>query len=159
MTGWQEKMAQDARDFRALADRMARVAITEHDELVRVTVSADGQLAKLELTEPRDPVPLAQIADRVMRCLARAKARIPDVLERTMTETVGTTDTAARVVLADARQKFPVPEPLPRLHDVVEEVRIGAVAPEPRRPERPQLVRQRQRRDDDWNERSYLEDV
>ena len=104
---------------------------------------------------------LPELAAQIMGCVRRARAQLPDLIERAMAETVGHAD-GAEVVIADARRRFPAPPPEPEKprHDVVEEVRIGAAqADEPRRPPVQRRVHRPDDRDDGWNERPILEDI
>ncbi|WP_112263937.1 YbaB/EbfC family nucleoid-associated protein [Lentzea terrae] len=116
-----------------LNDRIARLSVTEssRDGTVRVTVAASGVLTGLVLRD-------GAVAAQVMECLARAQARIPDLLGRALFETVGPNDPAAELVVADARKRFP--EPAPR------------AAWQPRRQRVPDRV------DDDWDGQSVMED-
>jgi hypothetical protein len=167
MAGWQEQVAENARRYAALQDRLATASATEtsRDGVVRVTVSADGSLTDLVLEEPRQPMSqamsLPELADQIMRCVRRARAQLPGLIERAMSETVGH-DESAEIVLADARRRFPQPPPEPERprHDVVEEVRIGAApADEPRRPPARRRVHRQDDGDDGWHERPILEDI
>lgn len=164
MTGWQEQVAENARRYGELNERLARTTATEtsRDGVVRVTVAADGSVAELVLAEPRQPLPMAELATQIMGCLHRARARIPDLLAKAMAETVGHGE-GTDLVLADARTRFPPapPEPVVRGPEVVEEMRIGAAPREERPPVAPRVRRRDDRdgRDDGWNERPILEDV
>ena len=161
MTGWQEQVAENARRHSELSERLARTSVTEtsRDGMVRVTVAADGSLTDLVLAEPGRPVPMAELATRIMGCVRRARARIPDLIAQAMTETVGR-DESTDLVLADARTRFPPApaEPVVRGPDVVEEMRIGS-APRAERPPAVPRVRRRDDRDDGWHDRPILEDV
>jgi hypothetical protein len=154
MADWQEQVARGADRYRELRDRLAQTTLTETDGLVTVTVSASGLLKELTLDEPWNPVPLADVSARIMACLAKAQARIPDVVRQAMADTVGDESSGAQAVLATAQEKFPPPPPPERGPDVVEEVRIGGG--QERRPREP--IR-RPARDEDWDERPFLEDV
>lgn len=163
MTGWQERIAENARRYGELKDRLATASATatSRDGVVRVTVSADGSLTDLVLDEPRQPMSMRELAANIMACVGRARAQLPALIERAMAETVGDGD-GAEAVLADAHRRFPQPPPEteePR-HDVVEEVRIGAVqGEEPRRAPVRRRVHRPDDRDDGWNERPILEDL
>lgn len=161
MTGWQEQVAENARRYGELNERLSRASITEtsRDGMVRVTVSADGSLTDLALAERRQSPPMAELAEQIMTCVRRARARIPDLVGRTMAETVGTGDEAADLILADAHKRFPAPPPEPDRGDLVEEVRIGGastVEPPGPRVRRPPV---RHEVDDGWDERPVLRDV
>lgn len=161
MTGWQEQVAENARRYGELRERLSRASVTEtsRDGVVRVTVSADGSLTDLALAARGQPPPLPELAEQIMTCVHRARARIPDLVARAMAETVGTGDEAADLVLADAHRRFPAPSGEPERDDLVEEVRIGAapsVEPPRARVRRPPVRRDA---DDGWDERPVLRDV
>lgn len=173
MADWQAQVAENARRYGELSDRLARASITEtsRDGGVRVTVDADGSVADLVLDDRVWPSSMPELAEQIMGCLRRARARIPDLLAQTMAETVGTQDESAALLMADARRKFPPPPPEPVDRNGgwdVDERRIGA-APRDQRPEpppTPQPVRRprttprpRDDRDDGWDERPVLMDV
>ncbi|HEV2778858.1 MAG TPA: hypothetical protein VGX25_05600 [Actinophytocola sp.] len=105
--GWAERVAEDARRYQELADRVSRVSISEGspDGVVRVTVSASGLLTGLELRGAEE------LAEEIMECLARAQARIPDLLRQAVLDTVGEQDPSAHLIVADARKRFAGPEP------------------------------------------------
>ncbi len=136
MTGWQEQVADNARRYEVLSERLTRTTATEtsRDGVVRVTVSADGDITDLVLEEPRQPMSMPELAAQIMGCVRRARARIPDLIAQAMTDTVGRNE-GTDLVLADARTRFPpVPaEAVEQRPDVVEEMRIGA-APREERP-------------------------
>ena len=163
MTGWQEQVAENARRYGDLRDRLSRASATHtsQDGVVRVTVSADGAITDLQLADPRQPMTMPELAAQIMNCVRRARAQLPDLIARAMSETVGDGD-GTEVVLADAHRRFPQPppEPVAPQRDVVEEMRIGAA---PREEPHRAPVRQRPRRpdtgDDGWQDRPILEDV
>lgn len=152
---WQEQLARNAERYRELDQRLSQVSITEtsRDGTIKVTVSADGLLTGLVLKERWHPPPLPELAAEIMDCLARAQARIPDLVRQAMAEVVGTPDAGAHLILSDIRDKFP--EPPPREPDdprVVHEPEAPVTAP--RRRARPERVG-----DDDWDGRTVLEDT
>ncbi|MGW6449851.1 YbaB/EbfC family nucleoid-associated protein [Lentzea sp. NPDC055074] len=110
---WQREVADNARRFGALRDRLSGQTVREvsQDGTVEVVVSTSGALTGLVLREGRNRDPLPVIAAQVMDCVRRAQARIPDLVGQAMAETVGTRDAAAHLVLAETRQRFPEPEP------------------------------------------------
>lgn len=163
MTGWQEQVAENARRYGELNERVAGASATEtsRDGVVRVTVAANGSITELVLEEPRQPLSMPELAGQIMACVRRAQARIPDLIAQAMSETVGQNE-STELVLADARKRYPEPPPEPVEHrrDVVEEMRIGAAPREEPPPVRPRIQRRdRDDRDDGWNERGVLEDV
>jgi hypothetical protein len=127
-----------------LNDRIARLSVTEssRDGTVQVTVSTSGVLTGLVLKERwHQPLPAGAVAAQVMECLARAQARIPDLLGRAAFETIGPDDPAAQLVVADARKRFPEP--------------VARTEWQPRPPRRPRTP---DRVDDDWDGRTVMED-
>jgi DNA-binding protein YbaB len=166
---WQRQIAENARRYQELQDRIARLSITEasRDGAVRVTVSATGVLTDLVLTERRPDLPLAQVGAQIMACVRRAQARIPDLMRQTMRDTVGPADPAAQLILADARQRFPaVPTESPMARPAVDELRIGEHhaerVPSPIHPARPTVTAPRATRrtdDEDWDDGPILEDL
>ncbi|MFD5829480.1 YbaB/EbfC family DNA-binding protein [Lentzea sp. NPDC060358] len=127
-----------------LDDRIGRMSVTEssRDGTVRVTVAASGVLTGLVLQDRGQPrPPLGAVAAQVLDCVARAQARIPDLLGRVLVETVGPGDPGAALVVADARKRFPAPPP-----------RAEQQPRAPRRPRPPDRV------DDDWDGRTVMEE-
>lgn len=136
-----------------LNDRIARLSVTEssRDGMVQVTVSTTGVLTGLVVREQcQQPRPMSAVAAQVMECVARAQARIPDLLGQAMFETIGPNDPAAALVVADARKRFP--EPPPRSEPPL---RSEWQPPAPRAPRTP---RPPERVDDDWDGRTVMED-
>jgi predicted DNA-binding transcriptional regulator len=106
---WERRVAENARRFRELRNRLAGQSVREvsRDGAVEVTVSTSGVLAGLVLRERRPPVPLSEIAAEVMDCVRRAQSRIPDLVRQAVVDTVGEHDPGAHLVLAEARERFP----------------------------------------------------
>jgi hypothetical protein len=165
-TGWQSKVTENARRYRDLGDRLAQSSISEtsRDGAVRVTVSANGLLTGLEFTETGQPKPLPDLAAQVMDCVRRAQARIPELLRQAMTESVGDTDPNTHLLVADARQRFPEPPPLPpeqrgwQPDEVRFSVQETPSVPAVRSPTR--AVRPRRAREEQWDEEvPILKDV
>lgn len=115
------QIAENARRCEELARLVAGMSITEasQDGTVRVTVSANGVLTDVVLTERRQFVPMAQVSTEIMRCVRRAQARIPGLMRQAMVQTMGTPDAGAQQVLDDVQARFPAPppeSPMPRGH-------------------------------------------
>ncbi|MEV4319461.1 YbaB/EbfC family nucleoid-associated protein [Actinocrispum sp. NPDC049592] len=146
---WERQVADNARRFQELTERVARLRITESspDGTVRVTVSANGLLTDLVLRDSRYPRPAAETAAQIMDCLQRAQARIPDLLQHEISSTVGAQDPSAQLLINDARQRFPAPPPRlePRLVP-------DAVPVPPRQTTQP-------RDEDDWDGREIMQDI
>lgn len=142
-----------------LNDRIARMSVTEssRDGTVQVTVSTSGVLTGLVLKERwQQPQPAGAVAAQIMECLARAQARIPNLLGQAMFETIGPNVPAAELVMADARKRFPEPPPQAERQPPRAEWQPPPQAewqpPAPRHPRQPDRV------DDDWDGRTVMEE-
>jgi len=164
---WQQQVAESAKRFQELNERVAQLSITEksRDGMVVVTVSSTGVLTDLVLKERWHPVPEPELAEQIMDCLKRAQAKIPDLMAKVIEETLGGQDSSAHLIVADARRSFPEPPPDPMSRAAWR----TAEPPPPRKPEPPAASKEvpRQKNDtaaqaagtDDWDERPVLEDV
>lgn len=103
--------ARSAGPYQDLHERVSALVVTESspDGAVTVEVCADGTLRDLVLRDRGHPVD--HYASVIMDCLARAKARIPGLVEQAVATTVGAADPGARMVLTDLRRRFPEPPP------------------------------------------------
>jgi YbaB/EbfC DNA-binding family protein len=147
-------------NWEELNDRISRLSIieTSRDGTVQVRVSASGVLTDLVLKERwHQSQPLAAVAAQVMRCLARAQARIPELLQQAMFEAVGPHDPGVHLVLADARKRFPEP-PADRQQPAAADRQPQPVANH-QPPPAPGQPRPSARADDDWDERPVMEDI
>lgn len=128
---WERQVESAAAAYRQMSERVEQILATETslDGSVRVTVSAAGVLTDLRL-------PDRGLADQIMACIRKAQARIPDLMRTAMLETVGPQDPNTHLVLASARERFPVTESPPNCAD---KVVVGDK--------------------DDWDERPVLEDI
>jgi DNA-binding protein YbaB len=155
----EREVAENARRFQELSQRVSQLRITEksRDGMIRVTVSANGLLTDLVLKDRWHPVPASEIAAEIMDCVRRAQARIPDLLHQTMHDTVGTQDPTVPVLLDDARRRFPEPPPgHTRPWDEM------ATRQEPKSTPAVPTPRQRATEptdDDDWDEREVIKDI
>lgn len=147
MPGWEQQAVESARRFQALQEKLSRLSITEAsgDGAVKVTVSASGVITDLVLRERLRPDPLPAIAAEILDCMRRAQARLPDLLRQAMIETVGAHDPSTSLVLAEARQRFPVPDP--------------SEPPQPPAARPARQPRPAPDRTDDWDERDFLEQL
>lgn len=166
--GWQSRIAEDARRYRELHERLSRLSISEtsRDGVVRVTVSSTGVLTDLALAEPARPTTLADLAAQVMDCVHRAQARIPDLLQQAMSESVGTGDSNSHLLVDEARQRFPEPPPTAPEQQTwqPDEIRFSVPETPPAATVRPAPAspppRQRRVHEETWDEeRPVLEDV
>ncbi|WP_026316454.1 YbaB/EbfC family nucleoid-associated protein [Actinokineospora enzanensis] len=106
---WNRTIQQRVVRYQAMADRVEELSVTERsaDRVVEVTVSARGVLTGLDIAENVNGRRMGEVAALVMATMQRAQARIPELLEEVMAETIGTTDQTANKILADARDQFP----------------------------------------------------
>jgi DNA-binding protein YbaB len=164
---WQNQVAENAKRYQELNERVSHLSITEksRDGMVVVTVSSTGVLTDLVLKERWHPVPEPELAGQIMECLKRAQAKIPGLMAKVFEETLGAQDSSAHLILADVRQSFPEPPPDATSRAAWQ----AAVPPPPPKPE-PQAVSKatpRQQNDtaaqaadtDSWDGRTVLEDV
>lgn len=168
---WQQQVAESAKRYQELNERVSHLSITEksRDGMVVVTVSSTGVLTDLVLKERWHPVPEPELAGQIMECLKRAQAKIPDLMAKVIEETLGDQDSSAHLIVADARRSFPEPPPDPTSRTAWR----MAEPPPPPKPE-PQAVSKvtpppakQQKNDtaaqaagtDDWDGRPVLEDV
>jgi DNA-binding protein YbaB len=139
MQGWEQQVAETARRYQQLREKLAQLSITEAsgDGAVKVTIAASGLLTDLVLRERWRPEPLPDIAAEIMDCVRRAQAKIPDLLRQAMSDTIGEQDPGTHLLLSEARQRFPEQEPQePRPARTTQPVSKG-----------------------DWDEREFLEQL
>ncbi|GAA2354860.1 hypothetical protein GCM10009854_36120 [Saccharopolyspora halophila] len=77
---------------------------------MQVTVDSNGTLRNLELSESAGNRPMSQLAAEIMRIAQAARAKVPDLMQDAIADTVGVEDTAAQHILSEARRTFPQPE-------------------------------------------------
>ncbi|MCI2416236.1 YbaB/EbfC family nucleoid-associated protein [Saccharopolyspora sp. K220] len=82
---------------------------SSRDGAVEVTIGSNGILQNLQLAENAGNRPMAELAAEITRAVQAARAKIPDLMRRTVADTVGLEDTAAQHVLTEARKNFPLP--------------------------------------------------
>jgi DNA-binding protein YbaB len=108
------KQAQEtAARYQAMAARMQGQTVTERskDNTIEVTVDSKGLLKNLVISEAVSGKRMAEVSSQVMRLVQLAQSRIPELLQQAMAETVGTTDTTASRVIAEAQNTFPEAPP------------------------------------------------
>lgn len=153
---WTRQLQERAAKYQSMAARFEGITVTERsaDGHVEVTVSAKGMLTDLKIAEAASGQRMAEVSALVMRTLQKAQARIPELLQEVMEETIGLQDEAATRMFAEAKKTFPEPpsddeaEPADALRfDASEEDPAPKPPPPPGRPSQP--PRRRPRRDDD----------
>ena len=125
---WQQSIEQKAERYQEMAAQVQGMTISEasRDGSVRLTIGSNGILTHLEIAESARDKRMAEVSAEVMRTLQRAQARIPELLQRAMAETIGTQDETANVLFNEAKRNFPAPpheEPAPP--PVGRELRFG----------------------------------
>ncbi|MCE6994056.1 YbaB/EbfC family nucleoid-associated protein [Saccharothrix sp. S26] len=169
LSQWQRSIEQKAERYQEMAARVQGMTISEasRDGSVRLTIGSNGILTHLEIAESARDKRMAEVSAEVMRTLQRAQARIPELLQQAMAETIGTQDETANVLFNEAKRHFPTPpheEPAPP--PVGREMRFGiedddTPAPPASRPGPPPAppTRRPPRRpdeDDDFGGQSFL---
>ena len=157
---WVRNAQERATKYQAMAERFADMSVTERssDGTVQLTVSSKGILTDLRISEQAASRSMAEVSAQIMRTLQRAQAKIPELLQDVLTETVGTQDGVANHVVDEAKKTFPEPPDEDEADAEAERMRFDAEIadePEPRTP--PQASQQRPspppsrrpRRDDD----------
>jgi DNA-binding protein YbaB len=171
---WQQSIEQKAERYQEMAARVQGMTISEtsRDGSVRLTIGSNGILTNLEIAESARDKRMAEVSAEVMKTLQRAQARIPELLQQAMAETIGTQDETANVLFNEAKRNFPTPpqeEPAPP--PVGREIRFGLEdddaparpAPRPGPPSAPPSTPPPSRRpprkqdeDDDFGGQSFL---
>ncbi|PXY24817.1 hypothetical protein DI005_04545 [Prauserella sp. PE36] len=140
---WNRRIQEQAQRYQAMASRVQELSVTERspDNTIEVTINAKGLLTNLSIAESAQGKRMAEVAMQIMRTVQTAQSRIPELLQQTMAETIGTEDQAANKVFEDAKKTFPEPpedEP-PAQQPPQREMRFGPEDEEPpAQPPRPQ---------------------
>ncbi|MGW5644592.1 YbaB/EbfC family nucleoid-associated protein [Saccharopolyspora sp. NPDC003752] len=177
---WQERAAEKAEKFGRMQQEIEQIAVTEtsRDGAIQVTIGSNGILQSLQLSENASNRPMAKLAAEIMRAVQTAQAKIPELMQRAVADTVGLEDSAAQHVLGEARKNFPEPpadESGPQGRDSgVPEMRFGleddyaepqqrqqppqrpATPPPPQQQPRPSRRRPDDFDDDDFSGGSFL---
>ncbi|MGB3438662.1 MAG: YbaB/EbfC family nucleoid-associated protein [Actinophytocola sp.] len=169
---WQQEVAENAKRYQQLNERVSHLSITEksRDGMVVVTVSATGVLTGLVLKERWHPVPEPELAGQIMECLERAQAKIPDLVAKVIEETLGDQDASTHLIIADARRSFPEPPPDPMSRAAwrmvepppppkPEPAAVSKVTVPPTKQQQNETTAPTAAGIDDWDGRSVLEDV
>ena len=108
---WQQSIEQKAERYQEMAARVQGMTLSEasRDGSVRLTIGSNGILTHLEIAESARDKRMAEVSAEVMRTLQRAQARIPELLQQAMAETIGTQDETANVLFNEAKRTFPSP--------------------------------------------------
>jgi len=157
---WQRQVAENAKRYRELDERVSQLSITEksRDGTVIVTVSATGVLTDLVLKERWHPVPEPELAEQIMACLKRAQAKIPGLMAKAIEDTLGEQDSSTHLILAGTRRSFPEPPPDPASRAAWQAAPPPRPKPEPAPPPA-EPRRAGAEGTDDWDGRPVLEDV
>ncbi|MER5265341.1 YbaB/EbfC family nucleoid-associated protein [Actinosynnema sp. NPDC002837] len=111
LSQWQQSIEQKAERYQEMAARVQGMTISEasRDGSVKLTIGSNGILTHLEIAESARDKRMAEVSAEVMRTLQRAQARIPELLQQAMAETIGTQDETANVLFNEAKRNFPTP--------------------------------------------------
>ncbi|WP_199433405.1 YbaB/EbfC family nucleoid-associated protein [Qaidamihabitans albus] len=131
---WTRRVQEQAERYQAMAARVEGLSVTERsrDGAVEVTISSKGLLTNLVIAESAQGRRMAEVSALIMRTVQAAQARIPELLQQAMAETIGTEDQTANKVFEDARRQFPdPPEDEPAPPEPQREMRFGPEDEEP----------------------------
>lgn len=108
---WTRRVQEQAQRYQAMAARVQEISVTERspDNTVEVTVNSKGLLTGLTIADSAQNKRMAELSTQIMRTVQAAQARIPELLQQAMAETVGTEDQTAAKVFDEARKTFPEP--------------------------------------------------
>jgi hypothetical protein len=113
LTQWSESARSRADSARELADRVSRLtsSATALDDAVRVTVSGDGRLLDLALSERAGRVSMDRVAQAILTAVARAQAGLVEKVGSLVDATVGADTAEGRAVTQSFARRFPPPDP------------------------------------------------
>jgi DNA-binding protein YbaB len=157
VANWTKQIQERAERYQAMAERVSEQSITERsrDGAVELTIDAKGLLTNLVIAETASTRRMSEVSAEIMRTLQRAQARIPELLQAVMAETIGLQDETANRLFEEAQGHFP-PMPAddepaaPRdLRFEVEEDESAPPSPTQPAPPRPRPDRRRRPLDDD----------
>lgn len=108
---WQERASEKAERFGRMQAEIEDISVTESssDGAVRVTLSSNGILRDLSLSDQAANRSMSKLAAEIMRAVRSAQSRIPELMRQAAADTVGTEDPTVQHVLSQARENFPEP--------------------------------------------------
>jgi hypothetical protein len=109
---WTTSVNARAEAARQLADRVRDItsSATALDGAVRVTVTADGRLADLELSQRTARVPMHEVAAAVLAAVRQAQAGVVPQVRAVVDTTVGADSPEGQAVAATYAHRFPPPD-------------------------------------------------
>jgi DNA-binding protein YbaB len=113
LAGWTSSVNARAEAARQLAERVRGITAsgTALDGAVRVTVTADGRVADLELAQRASRVPMAQVAAAVLTAMREAQAALVPQVRGAVQATVGSDSSEGEAVASAYARRFPQPPP------------------------------------------------
>lgn len=126
---WVAGVAAKADRYQDMQQRVAEITetATSPDGMVRVTVASSGIVTGLQLADRSVERGAQRLATEVLDTMRRAQSRLSGRVAEVMAATVGDDPQTVDAVVSTYQQRFPVaPEPDPRRHDGVDELRFGA---------------------------------
>lgn len=159
---WTRQLQKQAQRYQAMASRVQEISVTARsaDNSVEVTINSKGLLTDLTISESAQGKRMGELSALIMRTVQAAQARIPELLQQAMAETIGTEDQTAAKVFEEAKKTFPdPPEDEETPPESQHEMRFGPEdddTPAPPPPPRPTRRRPPEDDDDDFSGRSIF---
>ena len=161
---WTRKIQEQAQRYQAMAARVQEISVTERspDNTVEVTINSKGLLTGLTIADSAQHQRMGELSAQIMRTVQTAQARVPELLQQAMADTVGVQDQTAAAVFDEARKTFPEPPEETTQTSAPEKGRELRFGPEDDEPAPPPQSRPTARRrpseddEDDFGGRSIL---
>lgn len=108
---WQERAAEKAEKLARMQQEIEQLSVTEvsRDGAVEITVKSNGIVQNVQLAESAANRPMAKLSAEIMRTIQAAQAKLPELMQQAVADTIGLEDSAAQHVLSEARRNFPAP--------------------------------------------------
>ncbi|GAA2647956.1 YbaB/EbfC family nucleoid-associated protein [Paractinoplanes durhamensis] len=105
---WEQSLTRRAEHARKLAERAAAISATarSEDDLIEVTVGAEGQIERLHLDERTRRQPAEDTARQILETLNAAKAKMIEQFDEAVSETVGADSETGRTLVAGLRRRL-----------------------------------------------------
>jgi DNA-binding protein YbaB len=108
---WQERAADKAEKLGRMQQKIEQLSVTEvsRDGAVEITVKSNGIVQNVQLAESAANRPMAKLSAEIMRTIQAAQAKLPELMQQAVADTIGLEDSSAQHVLSEARRNFPAP--------------------------------------------------
>lgn len=119
ITTWKGKIDKLAADTKLMSDRLQQLRVTASDSngMAEVTISADGTLVDLRLTQRIQRVSPEVVADTIMKTIRKARQDLSARSQEILAETVGTESAVARAIAERLANQLRDTEPDSRGND------------------------------------------